>query len=66
MKEYYVLLSLYRRIFSYSVWSHVREYQNQNNFHLDLSEDEIRILINLINKRLEELINDKEKRYENN
>ena len=60
MKEYYVLLSLYRRIFSYSVWSKVREYQNQNNFHLDLSEDEIRILINLINKRLEELMNNKE------
>lgn len=60
MKEYYVLLSLYRRIFSYSVWSQVREYRNQNNFHLDLSEDEIRILINLINKRLEELMNDKE------
>ena len=60
MKEYYVLLSLYRRIFSYSVWSQVREYQNQNNFHLDLSEDEIRILINLIDKRLEELMNGKE------
>ena len=60
MKEYYVLLSLYRRIFSYSVWSKVREYQNQNNFHLDLSEDEIRILINLIDKRLEELMNNKE------
>ena len=60
MKEYYVLLSLYRRIFSYSVWSQVREYQNQNNFHLDLSEDEIRILINLIDKRLEELMNNKE------
>lgn len=60
MKEYYVLLSLYRRIFSYSVWSQAREYQKQNNFYLDLSEDEIRILINLINKRLEELMNDKE------
>ena len=60
MKEYYVLLSLYRRIFSYSIWSQVRECQNQNNFHLDLSEDEIRILINLINKRLEELMNNKE------
>ena len=60
MKEYYVLLSLYRRIFSYSVWSQVREYQNQNKFHLDLSEDEIRILIHLIDKRLEELMNDKE------
>lgn len=66
MKEYYVLLSLYRRIFSYSVWSQVREYQNQNNFQLDLSEDEIRILINLIDKRLEDLEDEEEKRRENN
>ena len=60
MKEYYVFSSLCRRILSYSVWSQVREYQNQNNFHLDLSEDEIRILINLINERLEELMHNKE------
>lgn len=55
MKEYYVLSSLCRKILSYSVWS-----QNRNNFQLDLSGDEICILVNLINKRLEELANDKE------
>ena len=60
MKEYYMLLSLYRGILSYSVWSQVREYQNQNNFHLDLSGDEICILVNLTTKRLEELADDKE------
>ena len=60
MKEYYVLSSLCRRILSYSVWSQVREDQNRNNFQLDLSGDEIRILIKLIDKRLEELANDKE------
>ena len=56
MKEYYVLSSLCRRILSYSVWSQVRE----DNFQLDLSGDEICILVNLINKRLEELADDKE------
>ncbi len=66
MKEYYVLSSLCRRILSYSVWSQVREDQNRNNFQLDLSGDEICILVNLINKRLEELTNDKENYYENN
>ena len=60
MKEYYVLSSLCRRILSYSVWSQVRKDQNRNNFQLDLSRDEICILVNLINKRLEELENDKE------
>ena len=50
MKEYYVLSSLCRRILSYSVWSQVREDQNRNNFQLDLSGDEICILVNLINK----------------
>ena len=66
MKEYYVLSSLCRRILSYSVWSQVREDQSRNNFQLDLSGDEICILVNLINKRLEELTNDKDKQYENN
>ena len=66
MKEYYVLSSLCRRILSYSVWSQVREDQNRNNFQLDLSRDEICILVNLINKRLEELTNDKDNYYENN
>ena len=60
MKEYYVLSSLYRRILSDSVWSQVREDQTRNNFQLDLSGDEICILVNLINKRLEELADDKE------
>lgn len=40
--------------------------QHQNNFQLDLSKDEIRILINLIDKKLEELEDDKEHYYENN
>ena len=66
MKEYYVLSSLCRRILSYSVWSQVREDQSRNNFQLDLSGDEICILVNLINKRLEELANNKDKQYENN
>lgn len=66
MKEYYVLSSLCRRILSYSVWSQVREDQSRNNFQLDLSGDEICILVNLINKRLEELASDKKKQYENN
>lgn len=60
MKEYYVLSSLCRRILSYSVWSQVKKDQDQNNFHLDLSEDEIRILINLIYKRLEDLEDEEE------
>ena len=60
MKEYYVLSSLCRRILSYSAWSQVREDQNRNNFQLDLSEDEIRILINLIDKRLEDLEDEEE------
>ena len=66
MKEYYVLSSLYRRILSYSVWSRVREDQHRNNFQLDLSEDEVCILVNLINKRLEELENEEGERRENN
>lgn len=60
MKEYYVLSSLCRRILSYSVWSQVRKDQNRNNFQLDLSRDEICMLVNLINKRLEELEDGKE------
>lgn len=60
MKEYYVLSSLCRRILSYSVWSRFRKDHHQNNFQLDLSGDEICILVNLINKRLEELENEKE------
>lgn len=60
MKEYYVLSSLCRRILSYSVWSQFRKDRHQNNFQLDLSGDEICILVNLINKRLEELADEKE------
>lgn len=63
MKEYYVLSSLCRRILSYSVWSQVREDQSRNNFQLDLSGDEICILVNLINKRLEELASKNENDY---
>ena len=60
MKEYYVLWQLYERLISYSLCLQLKKDQHQNNFQLDLSEDEIRILINLIDKRLEELENDKE------
>ena len=59
MKESYILSDLYKRFISYSLCLRVKKDQNQNNFHLDLSEDEIRTLINLIDKRLEDL-DDKE------
>ena len=60
MKERYILFDLYKRFISYSLCLQLKKDQHQNNFQLDLSEDEIRILINLINKRLEELTNGKE------
>ena len=60
MKERYILSDLYKRFISYSLCLQLKKDQHQNNFHLDLSEDEIRILINLIDKRLEELTDDKE------
>ena len=60
MKERYILSDLYKRFISYSLCLQLKKDQHQNNFQLDLSEDEIRILINLIDKRLEELTNDKE------
>lgn len=60
MKEYCVLWQLYERLISYSLCLRVKKDQNQNNFHLDLSEDEIRILINLIDKRLEDLEDEEE------
>lgn len=66
MKEYYVLWQLYERLISYSLCLQLKKDQHQNNFQLDLSEDEIRMLINLIDKRPEELTSDKEKQYENN
>ena len=60
MKERYILSDLYKRFISYSLCLQLKKDQHQNNFQLDLSEDEIRILINLIDKRLEDLANDKE------
>ena len=60
MKECYILSDLYKRFISYSLCLRVKKDQNQNNFHLDLSEDEIRILINLIDKRLEVLEDEEE------
>lgn len=60
MKERYILSDLYKRFISYSLCLQLKKDQHQNNFQLDLSEDEIRILINLIDKRLEELTDDKE------
>ena len=59
MKESYILSDLCKRFISYSLCLRVKKDQNQNNFHLDLSEDEIRTLINLTDKRLEDL-DDKE------
>ncbi len=58
MKERYVLLSLCERLISYSLCSQMEK--DQNNFQLDLSEDEIRMLVDLIYKRIEELENGKE------
>lgn len=60
MKERYVLSQLCERLISYSLCSQVKKDQNQNNFQLDLSEDEIRMLVDLIDKRLEDLDNEKE------
>lgn len=60
MKERYILSDLYKRFISYSLCLQFKEDHHQNNFQLDISEDEIRILINLIDKRLEELTNGKE------
>ena len=60
MKECYILSDLCKRFIYYSLCLQLKKDQHQNNFQLDLSEDEIRILINLIDKRLEELANDKE------
>ena len=60
MKERYILSDLCKRFISYSLYLQLKEDHNQNNFQLDISEDEIRILINLMDKRLEELTNGKE------
>ena len=66
MKERYILSDLCKRFISYSLCLRVKKDQNQNNFHLDLSEDEIRVLIDLIDKRLEDLENEEGERRENN
>ena len=60
MKERYILSDLYKRFISYSLCLQLKKDQHQNNFQLDLSEDEIRVLVDLIDKRLEELADDKE------
>ena len=60
MKERYILSDLYKRFISYSLYLQLKEDHHQNNFQLDISEDEIRILINLIDKRLAELEDNKE------
>ena len=60
MKERYILSDLYKRFISYSLYLQLKEDHHQNNFQLDISEDKIRILINLIDKRLEELEDNKE------
>lgn len=60
MKEYCALWQLYERLISYSLCLQLKKDQHQNNFQLDLSEDEIRILIKLIDKRLEELEDEEE------
>lgn len=60
MEEYYMLTSLCKMLISYSLSSRAKKDQNQNNFQINLSEDEIRMLVDLIDKRLEELADDKE------
>lgn len=60
MKERYALLQLCERLISYSLYLQIKKDQHQNNFQLDLSEDEIHMLVDLIDKRLEDLENEKE------
>ena len=66
MKESYILSDLCKRFISYSLCLQLKKDQHQNNFQLDLSEDEIRVLVDLIDKRLEELENEEGERRENN
>lgn len=61
MEEYYMLTSLCKMLISYSLCSRVKKDQNQNKFQLNLSEDEIRVLVDLIDRRLEELASKNEK-----
>ena len=66
MKERYILSDLCKRFISYSLCLQLKRDQHQNNFQLDLSEDEIRVLVDLIDKRLEDLENEEGERRENN
>lgn len=66
MKECYILSDLCKRFISYSLCLQLKKDQHQNNFQLDLSEDEIRVLVDLIDKRLEDLENEEGERRENN
>lgn len=58
MKERCVLSQLCKRLISYSLCLQVKK--DQNNFQLDLSKDEIRMIVNLIDKRLKELADNRE------
>lgn len=60
MKERYALSQLCERLISYSLCLQVKKDQHQKNFQLDLSKDEIRILVDLIDKKIEELADEKE------
>lgn len=66
MKERYMLSDLCERLISSSLCLQVKKDQNQNNFQLNFSEDEIRVLVDLIDKRLENLEDEEEERRENN
>ena len=60
MEEYYMLTSLCKILISYSLCSRMKKDQNQNKFQINLSENEIRILVDLIDKRLKELADNRE------
>ena len=60
MEEYYMLTSLCKMLISYSLCSRVKK-SKSNKFQLNLSEDEIRVLVDPIDKRLEELASKNEK-----
>ena len=60
MEEYYMLTSLCKMLISYSLCSRVKK-SKSNKFQLNLSGDEIRVLVDPIDKRLEELASKNEK-----
>ena len=60
MEEYYMLTSLCKILISYSLCSRMKKDQNQNKFQINLSENEIRMLVDLIDKRLKELADNRE------